>query len=45
MVSYYQKREPMKEPPKFVPKPHVMPWITKAMLTGAWAPIAKVKSA
>ena len=44
-TSYYKKKEPMREPRKYAPRPHAMPWVTKEMLTGARAPIAKVKSA
>jgi hypothetical protein len=41
---YYQKKEKMREPPKFKPKPHALPWVTEAMLTGRRAPVAKVKA-
>lgn len=41
---YYQKREPMREPPKFKPKPHALPWVTEKMLMGRRAPVAKVKT-
>ena len=30
--------------PFVMPKPHAMPWVTRDMLTGARAPVARVRS-
>ena len=38
MKRHYPK---LAEPLRFPAKPHALPWVTKEMLTGARAPVAK----